>query len=61
MYNILPKEIIRANNLKSPYQLLKGQQIYLHYPLMHRVKYNQNIYDISIISFVTVDGFTKSP
>ncbi len=53
IYNILPKEIIRANNLKSPYQLLKGQQIYLPYPLMHRVKYNQNIYDISLIYAVS--------
>ena len=31
-YNILPQEIIRANNLKSPFDLSKGQQIYLPYP-----------------------------
>ena len=31
-YNILPQEIIRANNLKAPYELSKGQQIYLPYP-----------------------------
>ena len=52
-YNILPQEIIRANNLKAPYELSKGQQIYLPYPLMHKVKYNQNIYDISLIYAVS--------
>lgn len=53
IFNILPQEIIRANNLKSPYKLLKGQQIYLPYPLMHRVQNNQNIYDISLIYAVS--------
>ena len=48
-FNILPQEIIRANNLKIPYKLSKGKQIYLPYPLMHKVKPNQNIYDISLI------------
>ena len=52
-YNILPQEIIRANNLKPPYELSKGQQIYLPYPLMHKVKQNQNIYDISLIYAVS--------
>ena len=52
-YNILPQEIIRANNLKPPYKLSKGQQIYLPYPLMHKVKQNQNIYDISLIYAVS--------
>ena len=52
-YNILPEEIIRANNLESPYELSQGQQIYLPYPLMHKVKYNQNIYDISLIYAVS--------
>ena len=53
IFDILPQEIIRANNLKSPYKLSKGQQIYLPYPLMHRVQYNQNIYDISLIYAVS--------
>ena len=53
IYNILPQEIIRANNLKPPYELSKGQQIYLPYPLMHKVKQNQNIYDISLIYAVS--------
>ena len=53
IYNILPQEIIRVNNLKSPYKLLKGQQIFLPYPLMHKVKPEQNIYDISIIYAVS--------
>ena len=52
-FNILPQEIIRANNLKAPYELSKGQQIYLPYPLMHKVKYNQNIYDLSLIYAVS--------
>ena len=52
-YNILPQEIIRANNLKHPYELSKGQQIYLPYPLMHKVKQNQNIYEISLIYAVS--------
>ena len=52
-FNILPQEIIRANNLNPPYELSKGQQIYLPYPLMHKVKYNQNIYDISLIYAVS--------
>ena len=52
-YNILPQEIIRANNLKHPYELSKGQQIYLPYPLMHKVKQNQNIYVISLIYAVS--------
>ena len=52
-YNILPHEIIRANNLNPPYKLSKGQQIYLPYPLMHKVKQNQNIYDISLIYAVS--------
>ena len=52
-YNILPQEIIRANNLKPPYELSKGQQIYLPYPLMHNVKQNQNIYEISLIYAVS--------
>ena len=52
-YNILPQEIIRANNLKHPYELSKGQQIYLPYPLLHKVKQNQNIYDISLIYAVS--------
>ena len=52
-FNILPQEIIRANNLEAPYVLSKGQQIYLPYPLMHKVKYNQNIYDISLIYAVS--------
>ncbi len=52
-YNILPQEIIRANNLKPPFELSKGQQIYLPYPLMHKVKQNQNIYDISLIFAVS--------
>ena len=37
-FNILPQEIVRANNLKAPYELSKGQQIFLPYPLMHKVK-----------------------
>ncbi len=53
IFNILPQEIIRANNLKAPYELSKGQQIYLPYPLMHKVKYNQNIYDLSLIYAVS--------
>ncbi len=52
-FNILPQEIIRANNLEYPYELSKGQQIYLPYPLMHKVKFNQNIYDISLIYAVS--------
>jgi murein DD-endopeptidase MepM/ murein hydrolase activator NlpD len=52
-YNILPQEIIRANNLKPPYELSKDQQIYLPYPLMHKVNYNQNIYDVSLIYAVS--------
>ena len=52
-FNILPQEIIRANNLTSPYELSKGQQIFLPYPLMHKVKKNQNIYDISLIYAVS--------
>ena len=52
-YNILPQEIIRANNLSPPYELSRGQQIYLPYPLMHKVKQNQNIYDISLIYAVS--------
>ena len=52
-YNILPQEIIRANNLKSPYEFSKNQKIYLPYPLMHKIKYNQNIYDISLIYAVS--------
>ena len=52
-YNILPQEIIRANNLKPPYKFSKDQQIYLPYPLMHKVKFNQNIYDISLIYAVS--------
>ena len=52
-FNILPQEIIRANNLKPPYELSKDQQIYLPYPLMHKVKPNQNIYDISLIYAVS--------
>ena len=52
-YNILPQEIVRANNLKHPYELSKDQQIYLPYPLMHKVKQNQNIYDISLIYAVS--------
>ena len=52
-FNILPQEIIRANNLEFPYELTKGQQIYLPYPLMHKVKYNQNIYEISLIYAVS--------
>ena len=52
-YNILPQEIIRANNLKPPYELSKGQQLYLPYPLMHKVKQDQNIYDISLIYAVS--------
>ncbi len=52
-YNILPQEIIRANNLSPPYEFSKGQQIYLPYPLMHKVKQNQNIYDISLIYAVS--------
>jgi len=52
-FNILPQEIIRANNLEAPYELLRGQQIYLPYPLMHKVKYNQNIYEISLIYAVS--------
>ena len=52
-YNILPQEIIRANDLKPPYKFSKGQNIYLPYPLMHKVKYNQNIYDISLIYAVS--------
>ena len=31
-YNILPQEIIRANNLKPPYEFSNGQQIYLPNP-----------------------------
>ena len=53
IFNILPQEIIRANNLNPPYKLSKGQQIFLPYPLMHRVQYNQNIYDISLIYAVS--------
>ena len=53
IYNILPQEIIRANNLKPPYELSKGQRIYLPYPLMHKVKQNQNIYNISLIYAVS--------
>lgn len=52
-FNILPQEIIRANNLKPPYEFSKDQQIYLPYPLMHKVKPNQNIYDISLIYAVS--------
>ena len=52
-FNILPQEIIRANNLEAPYELSKGQKIYLPYPLMHKVKDNQNIYDISLIYAVS--------
>ena len=52
-FNILPQEIVRANNLKAPYELSKGQQIFLPYPLMHKVKKNQNIYDISLIYAVS--------
>jgi len=52
-FNILPQEIVRANNLKAPYELSKGQQIFLPYPLMHKVKNNQNIYDISLIYAVS--------
>ena len=52
-YNILPQEIIRANNLKPPYELSIGQQIYLPYPFMHKVMQNQNIYDISLIYAVS--------
>ena len=52
-FNILPQEIIRANNLKAPYELSKNQQIYLPYPLMHKVKPSQNIYDISLIYAVS--------
>ena len=52
-FNILPQEIIRANNLTSPYELSKGQQIFLPYPLIHKVKKNQNIYDISLIYAVS--------
>ena len=52
-YNILPQEIIRANKLKPPFDLSKGQQIYLPYPSMHKVKQNQNIYDISLIYAVS--------
>ena len=52
-FNILPQEIVRANNLKAPYELSKGQQIYLPYPLMHKVKQNQNIFDISLIYAVS--------
>ena len=48
-YNILPQEIIRANNLIPPYALSKGQQIYLPYPLMHKVKQNQNTIRLPII------------
>ena len=58
-YNILPQEIIRANNLKPPYELSKGQQIYLPYPLMHKVKQNQNIYDISLIYAVSQSDIVK--
>ena len=53
LFNILPQDIIRSNNLKSPFELSKGQQIYLPYPLMHNVKYNQTIYDISLIYAVS--------
>ena len=52
-FNLLPQEIIRANDLKSPYELSTGQQIFLPYPLMHKVKSNQNIYDISLIYAVS--------
>ena len=52
-FNILPQEIIRANDLKSPYELSAGQQIFLPYPLMHKVKSNQNVYDISLIYAVS--------
>ncbi len=52
-YNVLPQEIIRANNLKAPFELFKGQQIFLPYPLMHLVKNNQTIYDISVIHAVS--------
>ena len=52
-FNILPQEIVRANNLKAPYKLSKGQQIFLPYPLIHKVKNNQNIYDISLIYAVS--------
>ncbi len=52
-FNILPQEIIRANNLKAPFKLSQNQRIYLPYPLMHKVKLNQNIYDISLIYAVS--------
>ena len=48
-FNVLPQEIIRANNLQHPFKLSKNQNIYLPYPLMHTVKNNQNIYDVSVI------------
>ena len=52
-YNLLPQDIIEANNLKYPYTLSPNDRVLLPYPKMHLVKKSQNIYQISLIYAVS--------
>ncbi len=47
-YRLLPQEIIKANNLKAPYKLSKGQKLFLPFPLIHVVRSGDTISTITI-------------
>ena len=47
-YQLVPKDIIDANNLKKPFLLNVNQKLYLPYPLIHKVKKYDTIYDLSL-------------
>jgi Membrane proteins related to metalloendopeptidases len=47
-YQLIPKKIIEANNLKKPFLLEVDQKLFLPYPLIHIVKKDDTIYRLSI-------------